>query len=60
MYDKNETHSICDNTYTLAYKGKEVTLHPKKTEPPKKGSRSNVTKEALHVHHVYGGNMKKT
>ena len=60
MYEKNGIHGIRDYTYTFMHGGKQVILHPKKPELPKKGSRSSVTKEALQVHHVYMGNVKKT
>ena len=57
MYDKSDTHGMRDNTFTFMHSEKQVTLHPKKLEPPKKGSRANATKEVLHVHHVYRGKM---
>ena len=60
MYDKNDTHGMRGNTYTFMQSGKQVTLHPKKPEPPKKRSRANVAKEVLLVHHVCRGNMQKT
>ena len=60
MYDKNGTHGMRDNTYIFMHGEKEVTLNPKKTDSLKKRSRAHATKEVLHIHHVYRGNMKKT
>ena len=60
MNNKNGPHDMRDNTDTFMHGGKEVTLHPKKLESPKKRSRDPSTNEVLHVHHVYRGNMKKT
>lgn len=56
---KHGNHGMCYNTNTFVHGGKQVTFHPKKPEPPKKGSKGSVMKEALHVHHVYRGNVKK-
>ena len=42
MYNKNGTHGMRNNIYTFDHGGKQVTLHPKKSEPPKKRSRENT------------------
>ena len=60
MYDKNGTHGIRDNTYTFRHGKKEVTLYPKTPDSSKKKSRAHATKEVLHVHHIYRGNLKRT
>ena len=58
MYDKYDTHGMRDNKYTFMHSGKQVTLHPLKPEPPMKGSRARLTKEAFQVHIVYRSNTK--
>ena len=58
MYDKNSTNGMRDNTYTFLHGEKQVTLSLMKPTPPKKGSRSRFTKEALQVHNVYKSNIK--
>ena len=58
MYTKNGTNAMCNKTYTFVHNGKYVTLHPMKPAPPKKGTRSRITKEALQVHNVYKCNAK--
>ena len=35
----------------FVHNGKPTTLHPMKPQPPKKGSKEGVTKEALQAHH---------
>lgn len=60
MYNKNGTHGMRDNTYMFVHNGDPVTLHPKKLELAKKGSRTSVTREALQINHVYRGKVKKT
>ena len=59
MYDKNGTNGMCDNTYTFMHGEKQVTFRPMKPAPPKKGSSSRLTKEALQVHTIYKSNIKK-
>ena len=58
--DSVGTHGMRDNTYTFMHGGKEVTLHPKKPNSPKRRSKAHATKEVLHVYHLYRGNLKKT
>ena len=58
MYDKKGTHGMRNNTYTFKHGKKEVTLYPKKPDSSKKKSRAHATKEVLHIHHIYRGNLK--
>ena len=58
MYDKNGTKGLGNNTYIFKHGEKEVTLYPKEPESTKKKSRAHATKEVLHVHHIYRGNLK--
>ena len=59
MYDKDGTNGMRNNTYTFMHDNKQITLHPMKLAPPKKGSSSRFTKDALQVHNVYRSNIKK-
>ena len=58
MYDKNGTNGMHDNIYTFTHSEKQVTLRPLKPAPPKKGSSSLITKEALQVQNIYKSNIK--
>ena len=53
------TLMVCATTHRFMHSGKQVTLHPVKLKLSKKKSRANATKEALHGHYLYRGNMKK-
>lgn len=60
MYVKVGIHQMQDNIYTFLKNVKEVTLYPRKSEPPKRGSDSDALVESFQVQHFYSGNANRT